>query len=508
MPTTSPARKRKSAVVTKPAPFALPFQVPDILALMDDPALCGPFFVGESWTPWRTFLRALFALPMDDADLETFREYTKRTTAITTPFVEAGLVIGRRGGKSRIMALIAVFLALKDYSPYLAPGEVATLAVIAADKSQAKTIVRYIVGMLEGAPSLACLIAEQTAETVTLTNRVHIAIGVASLRSTRGFSYCAVLADECCFWRNEDTSANPDTEVLQAIRPGLSNIPGALLLLASSPYAKRGVLYETWRDNFGRDDADVLVWQASTLAMHPTINRRQITREYEKDPANAAAEFGAQWRDDISAFVSLDMVEAVIDSGVDERPPMAGVTYQAFVDPSGGRSDSMCIAIAHADGDVGVLDVLREITPPFSPEDAVAEFAELLLAYGVRTVVGDRFGAEWTAERFRTRLITYEQSAKPKSDLYRELLPILTAGRCRLLDHPRLTSQLVSLERRTARGGRDRIDHPRGLHDDAANVCAGVMVMVTGEEDTNAIWAKVGAGYADGSLVGWSLPRQ
>jgi hypothetical protein len=35
--------------------------------------------------------------------------------------------------------------------------------------------------------------------------------------------------------------------------------------------------------------------------------------------------------------------------------------------------------------------------------------------------------------------------------------------------------QLVALERRTARGGRDTIDHPPGAHDDVANAVAGVI---------------------------------
>ncbi|HEX7618777.1 MAG TPA: hypothetical protein VF480_08675, partial [Verrucomicrobiae bacterium] len=65
---------------------------------------------------------------------------------------------------------------------------------------------------------------------------------------------------------------------------------------------------------------------------------------------------------------------------------------------------------------------------------------------------------------------------KTKNDIYRDLLPIINSRQCDLLDHPRLFGQLVSLERRTARGGRDSIDHPPGAHDDIANSVAGVVV--------------------------------
>ena len=88
-------------------------------------------------------------------------------------------------------------------------------------------------------------------------------------------------------------------------------------------------------------------------------------------------------------------------------------------------------------------------------------------------ITGDRYAGEWPREQFRKLGIAYEPAAKPKSDLYRDLLPIINSRRVDLLDHSRLVNQLVSLERRTARGGRDFIDHAPGAHDDIANAVAG-----------------------------------
>ena len=75
-------------------------------------------------------------------------------------------------------------------------------------------------------------------------------------------------------------------------------------------------------------------------------------------------------------------------------------------------------------------------------------------------MTGDRYGAEWVAEQFRKAGITYRPAEKAKSDLYRELLPAINSQTVELLDHPKLIAQLCALERRTARGGRDSIDHP------------------------------------------------
>ena len=86
----------------------------------------------------------------------------------------------------------------------------------------------------------------------------------------------------------------------------------------------------------------------------------------------------------------------------------------------------------------------------------------------------------WPRESFAKFGIGYELSSQPKSGLYLAFLPLLNSGRIELPDNPRLVSQLCSLERRTARGGRDSIDHPTGQHDDLANAIAGVATIAVG----------------------------
>jgi hypothetical protein len=146
------------------------------------------------------------------------------------------------------------------------------------------------------------------------------------------------------------------------------------------------------------------------------------------------------------------------------------------VDPSGGSADSFTLAIGHRADTVAVIDAVREVRPPFSPESVVVEFAELMKSYRVGAVTGDRYGGEWPREQFRKLGIAYELAPRPKSELYRDFLPLLNSRQVDLLDHPRCVAQLCSLERRTARGGRDSIDHAPGAHDDVANAVAGLAV--------------------------------
>src|SRR3974377_162786 len=160
-----------------------------------------------------------------------------------------------------------------------------------------------------------------------------------------------------------------------------------------------------------------------------------------------------------------------VSPGVIERAREYYKVYHAFCDPSGGSSDSFTLAVGHKDiaTKVMVVDVIREVKPPFSPEAVCAEFAQLLKAYGISKGVGDRYAGEWPKEQFGKFGIRYEQSAKPKSDLYIDLLAAINSRRVALLDHGKLITQLCSLERRVARSGRDSIDHAPGAHDDLAN---------------------------------------
>src|SRR5262249_12555318 len=300
---------------------------------------------------------------------------------------------------------------------------------------------------------------------------IVIEIHTSNFRAVRGYTIVAAICDEVAFWHDE-TSANPDVEILNALRPAMATVPGALLLCISTPYARRGALGETYRDHFQKDD-DVLVWQAGSRAMNPTMDARVIANAYRDDPESAAAEYGAEFRRDVESFIPREAVEACVIPDRRELPPVASTSYVGFVDPSGGSHDAMTLAIAHAeireDRLIGVLDLLRERRPPFSPEQVVNEFTQTLAAYGIAAVFGDRYGGEWPREQFRKHSIEYLESEKIKSDLYREIVPAFNSGRIELLDESKLIAQFCLLERRTGRSGKDFIDHPPRSHDDLAN---------------------------------------
>jgi hypothetical protein len=79
----------------------------------------------------------------------------------------------------------------------------------------------------------------------------------------------------------------------------------AMVIAGSSPYARRGVLWEAFKRWHGKDDARNLVWQAATRTMNPTVSQEFVDAEFERDPASANSEYNAEFRNDIAAFVEL-----------------------------------------------------------------------------------------------------------------------------------------------------------------------------------------------------------
>jgi hypothetical protein len=202
---------------------------------------------------------------------------------------------------------------------------------------------QYLDGIFDGVPALRKLVIN------------HIEVRPASLRTARGGTCCGAIADEVAFWRS-DYSANPDTEILNAIRPSLATT-GGLLACISSPYAQRGELYGAFRRDYGPEgDAPILIARASSRAMNPTLSQKVVDRAYERDPVSASAEYDANFRTDVETFIPREVIEAAVILGRYEIPYIHGTRYCAFVDPSGGSADSMTLAIAHAEGNFARLN--------------------------------------------------------------------------------------------------------------------------------------------------------
>jgi hypothetical protein len=452
----------------------------DIIQAMDHERLFAPWFRGgQSWNGWRTVLKAAYALPLSDQERAFLHQVAEREPP-SRRVRELWVVAGRRAGKDSIASLITAHAAVFfEHRDRLRPGERALCACLACDRDQAKIILNYTRSYFTDIPPLKAMISRETRFGFELSNGVDVAISTNSFRNVRGRPILCAVMDELAFYKDE-TTANPDVELYNALRPGMATLAeDALLVAISTPYAKRGLLYRKFRENFGKNSDDVLVIRAPSILHNPTLDQSIITAALEEDPSAAEAEWNAVWRSDIEGYVNAEAVDAVVAHGRYELPPVSGTAYVAFVDPSGGSSDSMTLAIGHRDqGGCGILDCLREAKPPFSPEVVVTDFARTLKRYGVVKICGDRWGGSFVQEPFRLQGIDYQIADRPKSDYYRDLLPLINSGRVELLDNKKLIAQLCGLERRVSRVGKDSIDHGPGAHDDLINSAAASLVLV------------------------------
>jgi hypothetical protein len=469
---------------------------------LSNPDLLGNVLSGTSWSAWRTLLIASMGEELRVGELAQFTQLTSRPVAPSQRVEELVAVVGRRGGKSRALSVLAAYIAgLCDHRTDLAPGETGVLLIISPNQRQAKIALDYACAAFERSPILKQLIANRNSDTLELTNKISIEVRAASFRRLRGPTYIAVLADEAAFWYSDEFSANPDTEILNACRPGLATTRGPMIV-ASSPYAKRGVIWDAHRKHHGPDgDPLVLVAQGTSRDFNPSLPQSVVDRALERDHAHASAEYLAEFRNDIESFVPFEVVQSCVGDHV-EMAPLSEHRYAGFVDPSGGSSDSFTMAVSHKDGERVVIDAIREIKPPFSPEATINDLVVLLKTYRIDRVTGDRYAGEFPRELFRKRGIKYECSDLPKSDLFRDLLPLLNSGQIVLPRSDRLVNQITGLERRVSRAGKDSIDHGPGGHDDLANAVAGA-ASLAGRRPSIA-----GSYFAPGLARGYARPGE
>jgi hypothetical protein len=445
-----------------------------------DKAISDPQLLGAalepiaSWKIWRTVLKATFGINLDAEEAESFAAVAGSRGPPTKRVRELWAIIGRRGGKSRIAAALAVYLAAFT-THRLAPGEVGTVLVLAASRSQAQVVFQYVKAFLEASPILRQEIFNITRDEIELKNGIVIAVHSTSFRTVRGRTLIACIFDEVAFWRDE-TSATPDVETYRAVLPALATTNGMLIGI-SSPYRKLGLLHQKHRDHFGVDSNDVLVVQGGTKYFNPTLLDSVIETQRQADPTGAASEWDAEFRSDVSTFLDDELIDAAIEHGRPlELPPRPyPALYRAFTDAAGGTGrDSYTLAIAHKEAEHYYLDVVRGTHGKFDPQQVTSDYAKLLKEYRIGSVTGDNYAAQWTAGAWRDTGISYVQSDIPKSQIYLETLPLFTRGLVRLPDHVRLLKELRLLERQTHRGGKDSVDHPRGQHDDYSNAVCGV----------------------------------
>ena len=90
-----------------------------------DVRLLGASFRGSSWRPWHVLAKIISGQPLDDSEMALVLECTGRRVLPQNPPRRLYLLVGRRGGKSRFLSALAVWVAAlaANWRNLMAPGE-------------------------------------------------------------------------------------------------------------------------------------------------------------------------------------------------------------------------------------------------------------------------------------------------------------------------------------------------------------------------------------------------
>jgi hypothetical protein len=463
---------------------------------MADPDIFGNVFSSPSFWTWKVVAKVLDGQPLvEQREIELFQlctgcSYNRHTRRAVRRLI---LLCGRRAGKDRFLSAVATWRAAlcADWRQYASAGEGQVCILLGRDKRQSAILRKYCHGLLQ-APLLAREIARSAGETTEFKNGASLEIATNDAHLVRGRSAIAVLGSECAHWQTDEFAASSDEEVVSAAEMSMGMCPDqGLLLLGSSVYRRRGYMYRQYRKLHGNDDADAVCWFAPSRVMNSKLPQSVIDAALAEDAPRARAEYENVWREDISDFIPLDVIESCTDWGVTERPPERGIHYVAGCDTAGGTGrDSFAMCVTHSEQRVSgkvIVDLIRERRPRFVFEDVVREYAEILRTYHVYTIYGDGHAAGISADSWQRNGITFQKWKQDTSDNYLASLPLLTSKRARLVDNATIRTQFTALERKVV-GGHEEVTHPSSAsaHDDVVAAVCMALSVASGQQSSSA----------------------
>ncbi len=469
----------------------------NIISAITDKNLFRPFLADEddsvrTWRNWSIALRCLYGLKLKPEYSKIIKTCTGRSIESMPKegFDVSLFITGRRSGKSRIAAIVGAFEAvLSGKEKRLAKGEVGRVAIVSPTVKQSRIVKSYLRAIFE-THLLKAEVVSEGRDGFELKNGVVCETLVGDWKSIRGYSVMAAIVDEAAFFGlDAESKVRSDTELIRALLPSLSTIGGRLIAI-TSPYARRGWVWNQHKKYFGNDEAKTLVWVSPSRTMNSTLPKGVVDAAMVEDMQSAKSEYLAEFRDDVCIWLPLESITACVKKTRFELLPRSGERYFGFVDVSGGRNDDAAICIGHRNNDKKVIcDYIQRYRPPHNPYEVIGRMSEVLKKYKIRKITGDNYSAEFVSQAFKSNGISYEKCKLPKSALYLELIGITCSHNIELLDDAVSITQLANLERRTRSGGKDIVDHAHGGHDDSANAIAGLAYISSSRNDFSKVLA-------------------
>jgi hypothetical protein len=348
---------------------------------------------------------------------------------------------------------------------------------------------------MHSSPLLSRLIANEGQNEIALKNGITIACYPCSYVTVRGISIVCVICDEMAFWRHEETAANPEQEVLDALRPGMSTFSTAKLIKISTPYRKEGIL---WHEFQRRAELDHLVWQLPSPAMNPALDELILEKARKRDEQTFRREYLAEFTDDINGWIVPEVLDPCILPGRSALPHIENARYVAAIDPAFSHSD-FALAVLHQteNGPIVVDRVARWAgtkKAPLAYEWVCNEILAVLREYGINNVLSDQYCAPVISQHLQTLGIHFDQhsfGSHTRTDIFGNLKHLIVQRQIELLDDPVLLRQLRALEEHRTPNGNIDIRPAHGQKDDLAVVVALAAFELANKPIIRELWAPV-----------------
>ena len=491
----------------------------------------------------RAILKAIYGDPMERDERLAFLELTEGREPRKGGYDEAAIICGVRSGKTELGTTVLTYECV-GWNPVLAsilpPGKTAKGIIVAQNERGAGEAREYVEGNLlklhDAYGGILASVSGQeraiTGKSIKLSGACEIVIYPSKKASVRAATGLCFIGDEVAYWEVAEGAYSQDTKVMRAVRSRFATLsrlhPKRLLI--SSPDEEEGVLYEAWKHRETRPK--VLVINAPSWALNPSLEQSFLDDEEEKDPEDFKTEYGAQFRraGGGNAFLSADVIEQCIERGRIQNPPKSGIEYLAWMDAAFKR-DRFSLGIGHLEYVAGapkvVVDHTRHWTPratakgrkaaPLDDREVIKEVVAEIRAYGCDRIHGDQFADVPIKNTFQTDhgvlFVESPVSAPEKVDAFKNLRASMRARLVSIPEDPVLVKDLKSLEvthSKTAGSMMVRIAAPKrkGAYDDAANVLARIvsrLLPIGGKVDLAAINAR-GAPSRNSHGLDWRQP--
>lgn len=499
------------------------------LEAISEPLLLKAAF-SELSLPQQVALKALYGLPLKGEELTiwsifqggaTYDHLGYPTAVMNIPYSpkeyrEAWCRFGRRSGKTdKFLAFVIAYEAvLGGHENYIKKGQKAICFLVSQNLQVARENYTFVLTTLESSPLFKKEIANTNADFIYLKNHITIGMAPPNGKALRGYAVPVVAMDEVAMWYSDADSANPDYEVLRAIKYAQLQFPDRKRLGTSTPWTKEGLLWkysEAGTEGRNIKDPDKRRAFKGILAMHaPTavmvgkpsgglaraiVTAEDLEKEFQEDPGAFEREALANFVDSISGFFNGGGLREAVDQGVYSRVPLPRPNYPldpspiyvAAIDPAFKR-DAFGFVIVHNSGADGVVvDVAKRWKAlhgeVLNPDLILDEIKPLLDLYKIHILYSDQYHLESLQQLailkgFAIQGVPF--TSKSKASIFGNLKQLLDAKKLRLLDWDgfakdsiaakEMFDELIVLERRLTSGGAVQISAPNGRHDDMAAV--------------------------------------